>query len=82
MPLEVQGLPPLLSVFDRSRALHFYRDLLGFKTTATSPHLSANPDSLNWSILALNGTALMLKTATDSASSGKPEHHSRTWSDK
>lgn len=65
MPLEVQGLAPLLSVFDMPRAIRFYRDLLGFKVTATSPPLSADPDHVNWSMLELSGTVLMLNTAYD-----------------
>lgn len=65
MPLEVQGLAPLLSVFDMPRAIRFYRDLLGFEIAATSPPLSANPDHVNWSMLQLNDTTLMLNTAYD-----------------
>jgi glyoxylase I family protein len=65
MPLEVQGLAPLLSVFDMPRAISFYRDRLGFKVTGTSPPRSENPDHVNWSMLELNGATLMLNTAYD-----------------
>jgi glyoxylase I family protein len=65
VPLEVNGVAPLVSVFDMPRAIHFYRDLLGFKVTATSPPLSANPDHVNWSMLELNGSTVMLNTAYD-----------------
>lgn len=65
MPLDVEGLSPLLSVFDMPRAIGFYRDLLGFKVTATSPALSDNPDHVNWSMLELDGTSIMLNTAYD-----------------
>lgn len=65
MPLEVKGLSPLVSVFDMPAALRFYRDLLGFTVTATSPALSDNPDHVNWSMLELNGAEMMLNTACD-----------------
>jgi glyoxylase I family protein len=71
VPLEVNGIAPLLSVFDMPRAIRFYRDLLGFKVSATSPPLSANPDHVNWSMLELNGSTVMLNTAYDP--DGQPE---------
>jgi len=70
MPLDVQGisiqgLAPLLQVFDMPVAIHFYRDLLGFTITGTSPALSENPDHVNWCMLDLNGATIMLNTAYD-----------------
>ncbi len=70
MPLEVtsiavQGLAPLLQVFDMPVAIHFYRDLLGFTVTGTSPALSENPDQVNWCMLELNNATIMLNTAYD-----------------
>ena len=65
MPLEVKGLAPLLSVFDMPAAIRFYRDVLGFRVTGTSPALSDNPDHVNWSMLDLNGATIMLNTAYD-----------------
>ncbi len=65
MPLEIRGLAPLLSVFDMPAAIRFYRDVLGFTVTGTSPALSDNPDHVNWSMLELNGAAIMLNTAYD-----------------
>ena len=65
VPLEVRGLAPLLSVFDMPAAIRFYRDVLGFTVTGTSPALSDNPDHVNWSMLELNGTTIMLNTAYD-----------------
>ncbi len=63
MPIEIQGLCPLLQVFDMPTSMRFYRDLLGFKVVATSPALSDNPDDVNWSWLRLNEAAVMLNTA-------------------
>jgi glyoxylase I family protein len=65
MPLEVKGLAPLLSVFNMAVAIRFYRDVLGFKITGTSPPLSGNPDHVNWSMLELNGSTIMLNTGYD-----------------
>jgi len=70
MPIEVsglavQGLAPLLSVFDMPVAIRFYRDLLGFVVTMRSPALSEDPDHVNWCLLELDGTQLMLNTAYD-----------------
>jgi glyoxylase I family protein len=63
MAIEILGLTPLLQVFDMPRSIAFYRDVVGFKVTATSPRLSDNPDDVNWAMLELNGTTLMLNTA-------------------
>lgn len=65
MSLEIQGLCPLLQVFDMPVAIRFYRDTLGFTVIGTSPALSDNPDHVNWSWLELQGTQLMLNTAYD-----------------
>ena len=40
MAIEVQGLAPLLQVFDMPTSIRFYRDLLGFTVVTTSPRLS------------------------------------------
>jgi glyoxylase I family protein len=63
MAIEILGLAPLLPVFDMPVSIRFYRDVVGFKVTATSPPLSANPDDVNWAMLEIDGTALMLNTA-------------------
>ena len=70
MPLEVtgiavNGLAPLLQVFDMRVAIRFYRDVLGFTMTGSSPALSDNPDHVNWCLLELEGTQVMLNTAYD-----------------
>jgi glyoxylase I family protein len=65
MSLEVNGLAPLLQVFDMPVAIRFYRDVLGFTLTGKSPALSETPDHVNWSMLELNGATIMLNTAYD-----------------
>lgn len=61
MPLTVQGLCPLLQVFDMPTAVRFYRDLLGFEIVSNSPPRS--PDDFDWCWLRRNDAALMLNTA-------------------
>jgi len=57
--MNIHGIAPLLQVFDMPTAIHFYRDVLGFKVTATSEP----GDDCNWAGLKLNGAELMLNTA-------------------
>jgi glyoxylase I family protein len=59
MPIDVRGLAPLLQVFDMPTAIHFYRDVLGFKVAGSSEP----GDDCNWALLRLDGTELMLNTA-------------------
>jgi glyoxylase I family protein len=63
MPIDIQGLAPLIQVFDMPTAIRFYRDLLGFEVVGASPKLSDNADDVNWSMLRLNGVTIMLNTA-------------------
>ena len=63
MAIEVQALAPLIQVFDMPTSIRFYRDVVGFSVTATSPKLSDNPDDVNWAMLELGGTTVMLNTA-------------------
>lgn len=65
MPIEVQGVAPLLQVFDMPRSIRFYRDLLGFEITGRSPSMSDDPDDVNWCMLQLGGACIMLNTAYD-----------------
>ncbi len=61
MAIDVNGLSPLLQVYDMARALGFYRDVLGFELAASSP-----PDDeghFDWCMLELGGAVLMLNTA-------------------
>ena len=63
MSIEIQGLSPLLQVFDMPTSIRFYRDVLGFKVTGMSPALSDDPDDVNWAMLQLCDATLMLNTA-------------------
>ncbi|MDR3737022.1 MAG: VOC family protein [Acidobacteriaceae bacterium] len=68
MALTIQGMAPLLQVFDMPASICFYRDQLGFAVTQTSPPLSGNPDDVNWAMLQLADATVMLNTAYE------PEH--------
>ena len=57
--MDIHGVAPLLQVFDMPPAIHFYRDVLGFKVFASSEP----GDNCNWALLKLNGAELMLNTA-------------------
>ena len=57
--LRVEGLAPLVQVFDMPRSVAFYRDALGFALVAQSEP----GDSFDWCLLRLNGAELMLNTA-------------------
>lgn len=63
--LAIKGLCPLLQVFDMRAAIRFYRDVLGFAVKERSPALSDDPDQVNWCLLDLEGTQIMLNTAYD-----------------
>ncbi len=58
MALDVQGLAPLLQVYDMPKSVHFYRDLLGFELITTSEP----GEYFDWAMLRLNDTTLMLNT--------------------
>jgi catechol 2,3-dioxygenase-like lactoylglutathione lyase family enzyme len=64
MPLETQGICPLLQVFDMPTSVRFYRDILGFEVFRTSQ--PRTPDDFDWCWLKRShGTELMLNTAYD-----------------
>ena len=56
MAIEINGMTPLISVFNMPRALAFYRDMLGFEVVTDS----GNGDDSSWVWLRLNGCDLML----------------------
>lgn len=56
MKTELQGMTPLLQVFDMRRALRFYCDILGFEVVSDS----GTGDKSSWVWLRLNGFDLML----------------------
>ena len=55
---KLEGLCPLLQLFDMPRSLAFYRDLLGFKIVQQAP----SGDNCNWAWLKLGDAELMLNT--------------------
>lgn len=60
MPIEMRGVCTLLQVFDMPTSIRFYRDLLGFAIASNSTPRST--DDMDWCLLKLNGTELMLNT--------------------
>jgi glyoxylase I family protein len=61
MAISVEGLAPLVQVFDMPTSLAFYRDKLGFSVAAQSQTDSG--DDCDWVLLRLNDAELMLNTA-------------------
>jgi catechol 2,3-dioxygenase-like lactoylglutathione lyase family enzyme len=61
MGIRVDGMAPLLEVFDMPRSLAFYRDLLGFQVVSSAPPGSG--DDFDWGLLRLGEVDLMLNTA-------------------
>jgi len=59
MPIHVEGLAPLIQVFDMPISIAFYRDKLGFTVASTSEP----GDDCDWALLRLDGAELMLNTA-------------------
>jgi glyoxylase I family protein len=57
----IEGIAPLLQVFDMPTSLTFYRDVLGF----TVQDSSGEGDDVGWVLLTLNNFILMLNTAYD-----------------
>ena len=56
MGVEINGMTPLIQVFNMPRALAFYRDVLGFEVVTNS----GNGDDSSWIWLRHNGSDLML----------------------
>ena len=59
MGVKLEGLVPLIQVFDMPTSLRFYRDVLGFELVAQS----SPGDDFDWGWLRLDGAELMLNTA-------------------
>lgn len=58
MGINVDGICPLIRVFDMPTSLAFYRDILGFEVIDSAPP----GDECDWCLLRLSGTELMLNT--------------------
>lgn len=67
MTLEVDGMAPLIQVFDMAEALAFHQGALGFEIVADSGEVDA-PEGrfFHWCWLRLGDADLMLNTAYDS----------------
>lgn len=61
MAIAIEGMTPLLQVFDMSVSLDFYCGVLGFEIVQTDDSTVA--PNHNWVWLRLNGIDLMLNTA-------------------
>ncbi|HRH47699.1 MAG TPA: VOC family protein [Panacibacter sp.] len=59
LKIDLQGMAPLIQVFDMPTSLKFYRDILGFKVVQSS----GEGDDVDWVLLELNKIELMLNTA-------------------
>lgn len=56
MSIEIEGMTPLIQVFNTRRSLEFYRDILCFEIVSDS----GGGDDSSWVWLRLNGCDLML----------------------
>jgi len=67
MPLEIQGLTPLIQVYDMPKSVRFYSSVLGFDVVSHSPvyAIEDGVELFHWCLLRREGTELMLNTAYD-----------------
>ena len=64
--MKLQGLVPLLQVFDMAESVAFYRDVLGFELVEHSPEIEAAEGRyFHWCWLRNGGGELMLNTLHD-----------------
>ncbi|MBB5056127.1 putative glyoxalase superfamily protein PhnB [Granulicella aggregans] len=63
MAIQVEGMVPLLVVFDVPTAVAFYRDVIGFEVVNTSKPFSDAKDDFGWAMLRLGEVKLMLNNA-------------------
>lgn len=78
MPIEMNGMTPLLQVFNMPRALAFYRDVLGFEVESDS----GKGDDSSWVWLRHGGINLMLNDQYEPGHVPPSPHEERTrWHD-
>lgn len=66
MGIKIEGLAPLIQVFDMPASVRFYRDVLGFEVVGPSPVVKgAQGDYFHWALLRRAGMELVLNTAYD-----------------
>jgi glyoxylase I family protein len=63
MALEIQGICPLIQVYDMRTSVAFYRDKLGFEVFSHAPYYAEG--EFHWARLKRGETELMLNTAYD-----------------
>ncbi len=63
MAVQVEGMVPLIEVFDVPTAVAFYRDVLGFEVVNTSKPFTDAKDDYGWALLRLGPVELMLNNA-------------------
>lgn len=61
MDIKIEGMAPLIQVFDMPVSLKFYRDILGFSIAMSSGE--GDDEDVDWVLLKLNNIELMLNTA-------------------
>jgi glyoxylase I family protein len=67
MSFSPLGLTPLIGVFDMTKSLAFYRDLLGFEVISASPEVETLEGRFShWMWLRFGAADLMLNTQYDS----------------
>jgi glyoxylase I family protein len=67
MSFSPLGLTPLIGVFDMTKSLAFYRDLLGFSVVAASPEVETREGRFShWMWLRFGKAEIMLNTQYDS----------------
>ena len=69
--LTLEGMAPLLQVYDMPTSLHFYRDILCFKVVSSS----GSGDDVDWVLLKHGEMELMLNTLYEKPS--RPPHRDR-----
>jgi len=61
---RIEGLCPLLQVFDMAKSVEFYRRVLGFEVAASAPP----GEEADWCLLRSSGSELMLNSMYERAS--------------
>ncbi len=67
MAIEIQGLCPLISVYDMPESVAFYTGVLGFEVMTRSPTYATEGgvELFHWALLRKDEAQLMLNTAYD-----------------
>jgi len=60
MSIAVEGVVPMLLVYDVPTSIAFYRDQLGFDVVHHSAPFDNAKDNFGWALLRLNGCELMV----------------------